>query len=51
MGDIIKRNALSLLDDLDKTEIILNEVENTIWLSEEELISLGVLKERNEKDE
>ena len=44
MGDIIKKRVSELLEDIEETERLADEILENSRLSEEELISLGVLK-------
>ena len=44
MGDIIKKRVSELLEDIKETERLADEILENSRLSEEELISLGVLK-------
>jgi hypothetical protein len=50
MGDIIKKRASQLLEDIEETERLADEILESSRLSEEELISLGVLKRRNHNE-
>jgi len=50
MGDIIKKRVSELLEDIEETERLVDEILENSRLSEEELISLGVLKRGNHNE-
>jgi hypothetical protein len=50
MGDIIKKRVSELLEDIEETERLVDEILETSRASEEKLLSLGVLKRGNHNE-